>query len=1146
MTVVPPTSPRIFVSHSSKDNEFGVQLVQDLRRKLGSEDAVWYDSHGGLFGGDAWFDIIKKELTARHVFIVVLSPDALDSKWVQDEIRMAWRQRNEPGGKHIIPILYRECEVPEELKTVQMISFLPPESYDNAFPKLYEALFRRRPSPITWSDLCNSCKNITQKGMSRLKQYQLEKLYVQRKNVHDQFMHFLADPETRCFVLIGKSGAGKSSFLRSLAEEMQAKERQSQDDQNILLLYDEGLYRDVPFMKAVNEDFSHELRRRVENIWQEIAEIDEINEHMLLLCIDAVNENERAIELVKQVNMLIGKDWPWLKVLLISRPETWRMIKQGIKLADSLYYRGEEDVTSGAIKPLFSYSMLMKPFSLEELPQAYAKYEREYQMRTPYKALPAKLREIISDPFNLWLVAEAHREKAIPSNLRVSDLIEQYVKALINGGKLQRGDQLFLEDDLVPLMAREDHPLSNTITAADLKAADSTLYDKVYNHQPLSDGRRANEPLLRLCDADILMLQEQGTEQRIKFKYERFYEYFVGKRIASLSETQPDRYAFFRKLIEEITGKEITGKKKTPGKPFLWGAVRNALVEEAKKPNSETILRLCQMAEPHVKEMMAAEQHVKEMMANVLITLGLDDPEQVEEILGSLVPEEKKPSGVQKIRQVVGKSAERADLRTINARKIAIEVASNLKLGRILQTEAMQADSTLRTEAVRYSYYLWQRDQAAGFTVLEYIAEKATTGIIPNFAAFESVLGLSMIIFCDHYQDKEVLGKLQGIWRGMIATLFRVHEGSSPWDVARDFLRERIIAFAIGVVFGLIRQFPASYSIVNYEALEAFFRLKTDKKALYRNLVHYLDIDGPYSREQMERDYLTALTIDNVLVSLTTLMGLVAHACSAPLAFLPFLKQLFEEAKRDVATYPYLTVIANVAMEVLYRDPMNDEMFAFFVYTAGICQEYYAKHPETYHSRLAEAPQAAALAPYILFQYRRAGTIKTEWLETRIQAALSQPHLKLKLKFFEFLLTSELPQVGIENREPRAALAVLELFFQSGNAEITHMIQAFLSRLRIYYPDEVDDFLEEQQALDEFRLQVRTNEPAEKVGDLVGKRSWFFIRDSVLLGSSELRSQLIVLFEKAAECKDMQAWVEYIIRQLVNLIYGGQVLRPSR
>src|SRR5258708_40221716 len=82
MAAAPPTSHRIFVSHSSKDNEFGVRLVQDLRRKLGSEDAVWYDSHGGLFGGDSWWETIKKELTARHVFMVVLSPDALASKWV--------------------------------------------------------------------------------------------------------------------------------------------------------------------------------------------------------------------------------------------------------------------------------------------------------------------------------------------------------------------------------------------------------------------------------------------------------------------------------------------------------------------------------------------------------------------------------------------------------------------------------------------------------------------------------------------------------------------------------------------------------------------------------------------------------------------------------------------------------------------------------------------------------------------------------------------------------------------------------------------------------------------------------------------------------------------------------------------------------
>ncbi|HET9921700.1 MAG TPA: toll/interleukin-1 receptor domain-containing protein [Ktedonobacteraceae bacterium] len=130
------SGPCIFVSHSSKDDEFGTRLVQDLRRSLGSEEAVWYDSQGGLSGGDVWWEVIVRELTARPVFIVVLSPQALNSKWVKDEIRIAWKQKNGPVGKHIIPIHYQACAVPEDLDTLQVISFLPPASYESAFQRL--------------------------------------------------------------------------------------------------------------------------------------------------------------------------------------------------------------------------------------------------------------------------------------------------------------------------------------------------------------------------------------------------------------------------------------------------------------------------------------------------------------------------------------------------------------------------------------------------------------------------------------------------------------------------------------------------------------------------------------------------------------------------------------------------------------------------------------------------------------------------------------------------------------------------------------------------------------------------------------------------------------------------------------------------
>src|SRR5437764_1353185 len=103
------TSPshRIFVSHSHHDNNFSIKLAQDLRRVLGDEDAVFYDVKGGLHGGEIWWDKIVKELTARDVFILILSPNAMKSIWVRRETNIALIE-----NKYILPILYRPCTIP--------------------------------------------------------------------------------------------------------------------------------------------------------------------------------------------------------------------------------------------------------------------------------------------------------------------------------------------------------------------------------------------------------------------------------------------------------------------------------------------------------------------------------------------------------------------------------------------------------------------------------------------------------------------------------------------------------------------------------------------------------------------------------------------------------------------------------------------------------------------------------------------------------------------------------------------------------------------------------------------------------------------------------------------------------------------------
>src|SRR5205085_6302514 len=99
-------------------------------------DAVWCDiSEVGLKVSDAWWSKIVQEVTTRDVFIIVLSPDAMKSEWVMRELDMAII-----GRKRIVPLLYQDCTVRLDLRSIQTISFLSPDTYNYDFDQLLKAL----------------------------------------------------------------------------------------------------------------------------------------------------------------------------------------------------------------------------------------------------------------------------------------------------------------------------------------------------------------------------------------------------------------------------------------------------------------------------------------------------------------------------------------------------------------------------------------------------------------------------------------------------------------------------------------------------------------------------------------------------------------------------------------------------------------------------------------------------------------------------------------------------------------------------------------------------------------------------------------------------------------------------------------------
>lgn len=144
-TVMPgghPT-PRLFVSHSHLDSAFCVKLVADLRKRLG-KDAIWYDESGGkhgLEGGDAWWDKIVAEITARSHFLVILSPNSAppNSKWVPQEMSIAFRQHVELG-KRLLPVRLAEAPRRPDWAGLHEFDFTASRPYGQALAELLAAL----------------------------------------------------------------------------------------------------------------------------------------------------------------------------------------------------------------------------------------------------------------------------------------------------------------------------------------------------------------------------------------------------------------------------------------------------------------------------------------------------------------------------------------------------------------------------------------------------------------------------------------------------------------------------------------------------------------------------------------------------------------------------------------------------------------------------------------------------------------------------------------------------------------------------------------------------------------------------------------------------------------------------------------------
>jgi two-component system, NarL family, response regulator LiaR len=115
----------IFISYSTKDSEYAYRLANKLNEQ-GYD--VWIDKNR-LRNGDEWWEMIVKAIAGCAVFVVVMSSDAKQSKWVQREVALA-----DNSEKPIFPLLL-DGENWEKLVLIQFQDVrsgkLPPQGFFN-------------------------------------------------------------------------------------------------------------------------------------------------------------------------------------------------------------------------------------------------------------------------------------------------------------------------------------------------------------------------------------------------------------------------------------------------------------------------------------------------------------------------------------------------------------------------------------------------------------------------------------------------------------------------------------------------------------------------------------------------------------------------------------------------------------------------------------------------------------------------------------------------------------------------------------------------------------------------------------------------------------------------------------------------------
>jgi tetratricopeptide (TPR) repeat protein len=218
---------RIFLSHSHHNDDTALILCDWLVKNGWDDVFVDFDPHQGLAPGEFWQEALRSAADRCQVVLCLISPEWQASHWCKAEFLLAKQL-----GKRIFPILIGSIsidELPIELKANYQIVDLTRDPY--AWERLKEGLKRAGLDPETFSFPAG---RRPYPGFEPLTEEDAAIFFGREAQIVRCLDRLRAMSEAgveRLLVILGASGAGKSSFVRA-----GLWPRLNRDDRNFLPL----------------------------------------------------------------------------------------------------------------------------------------------------------------------------------------------------------------------------------------------------------------------------------------------------------------------------------------------------------------------------------------------------------------------------------------------------------------------------------------------------------------------------------------------------------------------------------------------------------------------------------------------------------------------------------------------------------------------------------------------------------------------------------------------------------------------------------------------------------------------------------------------------------------------------------------------